>query len=581
MCTLKRLTTFALYVLLPFFFIYGVEQNEIDSLRQVAQTSEGTKKLEVYASIYTIAVHGDDMQAELNAIDDLEKESRRQGNLMYEAFALLARSLCYSNYNEYQLFYNSLPEAFRFFQENNLTERYNSLVRIEIDTYFRDNKPQKALQRCQDMYQEAKQTGTPETQALAAYSFGMCYRMQGLHEQSEPFFVESIQTAKQIENLEQKVSYQDPAYRMLVSYLISRKRGEESLTYLKEWNELLAEEKRAIIEKSGNLSANTGNQFNCDLMMIETLGLLGRYEEAEQYIERAEHFVEGKQDLVQENLNDAKLSFYNYKEDYEKVLELSELCLQFYRRWPDGFQEIHRLVDFKKRALLKLSRYKEACEAYEELAILTDSITTVDNLQQLNELRTVYELDKIVAEKERQCLQLIISVGGSLLLLLALLVYIFYSHKLKKRNLALYKQIQEIARIEAEANQAFAHIPKEELTREMKLYIELTEVMQTQKLFINSDIDRKKLADTLGTNEVYLANAIREGCGETFSSYIAKLRLQYALELLTNNPELTLDAIAVESGHASYSPFFRGFSKQYGMNPSEYRKFSAMKKSVR
>ncbi|WP_203558243.1 helix-turn-helix domain-containing protein [Bacteroides sp. 214] len=547
-------------------------------MRQVAQSSEGIEKLDAYKLIYSIVVHGDVMQDELNAIDDLERESRRQGNLKYEALAILARAVCYSNYSEYGMFYKSLPEAFRFFKENSFMERYNYLARLEIDICLLDNKPEKALQRCKEIYEDAKQMGSLETQALASYSFGMCYRMQSLHEQSEAFFKETIQTAKQIESLDRRMEHMNPTYRMLVSYLITRERAEEALAYIADWNELLAEDKRVALEQTGMAFVNAGNQFYSDLNMIRALGQLKRFEEAEYYIRRAEDFAEGNQELIQENLNDAKLSFYYNKREDEKVLELAELCLQFHRRWPEAFQDIHRLVDFKKRALLNLSRFQEACVAYEELLILNDSITTVDNLQQLNELRTVYEFDKIVAEKERNRLLLIISIGGTLLLLLALFVYILYSCKLKKRNLALYKQIQEITRMEAEANQTFAHIPKEELTREMKLYVELTELMQTQKLFVDSDIDRKKLADALSTNEIYLANAIREGCGETFSSYIAKLRLQYALELLTNSPELTLDAIAVESGHASYSPFFRGFSKQYGMSPSEYRKFSATKR---
>jgi AraC-like DNA-binding protein len=41
-------------------------------------------------------------------------------------------------------------------------------------------------------------------------------------------------------------------------------------------------------------------------------------------------------------------------------------------------------------------------------------------------------------------------------------------------------------------------------------------------------------ADRLGTNESYLADAIREATGDTYSNYITNMRLQYSLELLNN-----------------------------------------------
>ena len=38
-----------------------------------------------------------------------------------------------------------------------------------------------------------------------------------------------------------------------------------------------------------------------------------------------------------------------------------------------------------------------------------------------------------------------------------------------------------------------------------------------------------------------------------------------------------LDAVAEQSGHGSYSPFFRAFVRKYGMGPSDYRRMSRTK----
>jgi AraC-like DNA-binding protein len=75
----------------------------------------------------------------------------------------------------------------------------------------------------------------------------------------------------------------------------------------------------------------------------------------------------------------------------------------------------------------------------------------------------------------------------------------------------------------------------------------------------------------------YLADVIRETTGETYSAYISGLCLQYALTLLNEQPGMTPDAVAVDSGHGSYSPFFHSFTKKYSITSSKYRKMSAAK----
>ncbi|MDR1896648.1 MAG: helix-turn-helix domain-containing protein, partial [Prevotellaceae bacterium] len=120
-------------------------------------------------------------------------------------------------------------------------------------------------------------------------------------------------------------------------------------------------------------------------------------------------------------------------------------------------------------------------------------------------------------------------------------------------------------------------VPEETLSRSMQLFRKLSELMQNEKPFTDPELNRKKLADRLNTNEAYLADAIREVTGKTFSAYISELRLQYTLELLNEHHDMTFDAIAIDSGHGSYSSFFRLFTKKYGITPSEYRKLAVTK----
>jgi AraC-like DNA-binding protein len=209
---------------------------------------------------------------------------------------------------------------------------------------------------------------------------------------------------------------------------------------------------------------------------------------------------------------------------------------------------------------------------------LKDSLLNIGIQSQLDELRTQYEVDKITAEKEKTRNYLLFALAGCLLLSIALGIWIYLHRQIAKKNHSLYIQIQELLQKEKEAEQQLLAAPEEELSRAMLLFRQLSELMQNEKLFTDSDLNRKKLADRLCTNEHYLSDAVREATGETFSTYLANQRLQYTLKLMDEHPDMTFDAVAIDSGHGSYSAFFRLFTKKYGITPSEYRKLAATKK---
>lgn len=61
------------------------------------------------------------------------------------------------------------------------------------------------------------------------------------------------------------------------------------------------------------------------------------------------------------------------------------------------------------------------------------------------------------------------------------------------------------------------------------------------------------------------------------ATYISDWRLNYSLQLLAENPDLSIEDIAEQSGHGAYSSFFRAFTRKYSMSPSDYRRFFRQK----
>ena len=59
--------------------------------------------------------------------------------------------------------------------------------------------------------------------------------------------------------------------------------------------------------------------------------------------------------------------------------------------------------------------------------------------------------------------------------------------------------------------------------------------------------------------------------GISFSDYINGLRVDYALKLLEERPELSINDVLFKSGFTSSSAFYRNFKKFKGVTPSEKR----------
>lgn len=80
------------------------------------------------------------------------------------------------------------------------------------------------------------------------------------------------------------------------------------------------------------------------------------------------------------------------------------------------------------------------------------------------------------------------------------------------------------------------------------------------------------LAEKLDISEVYFRKLFKSELGVAPSKYIILLRLKKAKNLMRYYPFLTIEECAKQSGFSSLQYFSRVFNKEFGINPSKYRK---------
>lgn len=186
--------------------------------------------------------------------------------------------------------------------------------------------------------------------------------------------------------------------------------------------------------------------------------------------------------------------------------------------------------------------------------------------------QVIKELEKEVNESKRNKVVYI-----SLLALSFVLVGYQVKRKrtFKKRFVALANQNKTADKKELETIPQQT-INKYELSNEtINTIINGLEAFEKNADFLNSKINLQLLADRLDTNTSYLSKVINQYKGNSFSSYINQLRVEYAIEKLKSNAlwrKYTIKAIAKEVGFKNAESFSRAFYKLAGIKPSYFIK---------
>lgn len=104
------------------------------------------------------------------------------------------------------------------------------------------------------------------------------------------------------------------------------------------------------------------------------------------------------------------------------------------------------------------------------------------------------------------------------------------------------------------------------------LQTRITDLVEEKQLFLIKDLKITDIARELVTNATYISACINGQMGISFPEFISKYRVEYALKLMQEHPEMSSVEVWDASGFNNEKTFIRRFRSQTGMTPAEWKK---------
>ena len=589
---LKAITIFTCLLFSSILNIPLLAQNntydkELERLERKLPELSGDSKIDTlyYLVQHTVLIFPDKGRRFLK---ELEEEAIKQNNISYQAFAKKKMVEVYFYQFDTDSIFIAAAIAKDFSRKNQRTKDIFDIQQVIIQRYAYQGEYAKAIKTGKELFNMAKELGDYYGMATATAGIANNYNTMNMADDALKYYTESLNLLKKADG-EHNMLYLD-LYAMIL-YCHRVKRDYENTM-------LYADSLQTKIEECAN------KKVSFDLLkyrfMLES-NLASIYLHKEDVQNSYLHIAKMDSLYKLKSYPTFIYEINGLKADYYMLIGENKTSLTYFKKAvgylkEQGINDMQAFRHYTNYAynLLTLKYYEEAANTYEEAVTFVKENFQKDAHAQLNQLRTMYDLDKLEIQAEKDKLQLsatrnklIAFIIATVLLSVIVLIVNNNMRRIRKKNIGLVQRIREQDLLEEELFRQREELDRlrtlqisqepetanDMTSQEETLIIKLKKFLKENPVYVNPGINRKSLAEMIGTNENYLRTAIKEQLGYTFNEYMNELRLNYAKKLLATSPnECTIEEIAIASGFNSRSTLYRKFRERYEITPDEYRK---------
>lgn len=558
----------------------------IESSYKTLPLLDGPGHLTSLSLIYEHPAQPGGLETELAALYSYLDEALRQNNKIEIEYAMIQRLCTFHNYGmEDSLLYYS-PQTMAFLEKNRNWAGYYYVALLEAESFARSDQPLLAINSARRLYKKARSNDDDYGKGATACILGEVHYIRGDYDAAQQYMEEAVGYLR---------GEADPTmlfitYDRMRAVYFDKEMYQAALDVLRKL-ETAVEQHFAKPESDIRNLSGLNTRFYLWCGMGSVFARMHRFPEARKYISMADDIAD--KSFYKNHIYLAKSIYSEESGDYDSAIG-------WYRRTiPDdwnyaGAREGYEAASTFAALLRSAGRYREAADVYGKALRFADKIQSAEMDSQILEFQNLYRLDKM----ERYAHNLKIAASFIIFTLLSVFtVYIFYARRLRNKNRALSEQLRKVNLLRSLHQAIMTQYEQDAVGnaadngmngnlipdginaiqngngRKNENIVWLAcRKMDEEKLFGNPALNRKQLADLLGTNENYLASAIRDvNQGQTVSDFINKFRLDHACRLITEFPQMKLETIARESGFTTRTTLFRLFHKKFGMSPGQYR----------
>ena len=557
-------------------FIYSLRADATaDSIRTQMKHLTGEHLLQAHSNLCRLAAGEDNLDNELATLSAFINEANRQNDVEAEGQARSMQMMCYYNYDMVDSLKSALPNNLAFMGQHGLWDHYYNSWNTLVELHIYDDNLQTALLEADKMYADAKKNNSNYGIGVSAYCMGGIYQTMQRFPEAKQSLEESIQALSKEEDISLLLS----AYNALGETLDGLGQYEELRNVALGWKTVLDNYKHKA-EALGYTPSLNGRYLYCTLAAAVAEIETGQYDRAGELLSEAEVFVAGRNMVSRYKFLQIQARYYAATKQYEKAMASNDENMAILISAGDSVSVL--TVELQQAELMiATGRYKEAAELYKQIIPRKDKLRNHELTVQLDELRTIYEVDKLTLKNQIATNRLYFLLVSSSLLLIVVFLYIMYTRRLRRKNRVLFDTFMQSQKKEDRLTVIKKEVEQETFSSEEILYNKLCKMMRDEHLYTDSQLKRDDLASRLNTNRTYLSDAVRKCAdGMTFAEFTNRYRLCQAANLLTDNLNMNINEVGDESGFNSRSTYNRLFRDYYGMSPSEFRAI-AKEKSVR
>lgn len=497
----------------------------------------------------------------------LKKEAESHDNDLYIGFAYKYMMLTAMNTLQEDSIYIFAEKAkYHFGKTDEEDQSFNvDIALIEWEMQYKSK--QTALDKATELLEKIDDNKLNELYTYELIS--NIYNIMGRMEEAESAFNKMMQI---------KCEY-DIQLKGQLPYIFLR--GAQMTTDLQKYEQSLAycDSAQTYIKEYYNSDTNQALLILLNLNKANNFIGLERLDEAKAALDSLDVIIEGdKSNGYYYYIEGIWAKYYYITKNYQKALDRIEPTITYFRE-TSNIPNYVKSQDQKILILTSIQNFKDAYELKAEISTYSDSLAIVDAHQQLNELQTIYQTDRLRSKAEQDALKLknthniIISlVITCLLLLITAIIVIRYSAILKRKNKKLFLQYKEHDKQKEGLKNIIIYNEKER--SHLALFDKIELYLNESQAYLDPSISREFVAAQIGTNRQYLTEAIQAGKNMTFMEYINDFRLNYSCHLLSQKTDLSIEDIYINAGYNNKTTFYRLFKQKYDLTPKEFRKIA-------